>query len=70
VVTFPWGYFPFAVGVADSMTHQIYQRQALRVLVALASLTDPVPHALQKINGRLPKRALKLVFEWLELHRE
>jgi len=22
------------------------------------------------INGRFPKRALKLVFEWLELHRE
>jgi hypothetical protein len=22
------------------------------------------------IDGRFPKRALKLVFEWLELHRE
>jgi hypothetical protein len=22
------------------------------------------------INGRFPKRALRLVFEWLELHRE
>jgi hypothetical protein len=22
------------------------------------------------INGRFPKRALKLVFEWFELHRE
>jgi hypothetical protein len=22
------------------------------------------------INGRFPKRALKLIFEWLELHRE
>jgi hypothetical protein len=22
------------------------------------------------INGRFPKRALKLVFEWLELHRD
>ena len=46
----PWGFFPFAVGVADSMAHQIYQGQALRVLVALASLTDPVPHAVQEIS--------------------
>ncbi|MFW6101881.1 MAG: DUF4160 domain-containing protein [Bacteroidota bacterium] len=22
------------------------------------------------INGRFPKRALKLIFEWLELHRD
>ena len=53
-------------------THVVSQRNKQRKRHDISSLTDAKQEDIKDgvITGSLPRRALRLVYEWLDLHQE